>query len=151
MTWEEGMQKMKNFCAYQPRCCSEAREKLRSLELGESARQEILEQLIKENHLSEERYASSFSRGRFRIKKWGRIKIKYALMQKQVNPKAIEQALGEIEDTVYLKTLKKLAVEKFQMLKSEKNGFLRKKKTTEYLMQKGYEPRLINKLLVSLK
>jgi regulatory protein len=65
----------KKFCAYQPRCRSEARHKLLVLGLQETDRKEILEQLVKENHLSGERFACYFSRGRFRIKKWGREKM----------------------------------------------------------------------------
>src|SRR5580700_2609947 len=98
MNREEALQKLKSFCAYQPRCNSEAREKLQDLGLSDSEGEKILEQLVKESYLSEERYAVHFARGRFRIKNWGRLKIKFALFQKQVNKHSIEKGLAEIDE-----------------------------------------------------
>jgi regulatory protein len=71
-------------------------------------------------------------------------------MQKQVNRNCIEKGLAEREEGAYRKILIKLAIDKLRMLKSEKNSFIRKRKTAEYLLQKGYIPPLIKKLLDSI-
>jgi regulatory protein len=95
--------------------------------------------LVEEDYLNEERYAAAYARGKFRIKQWGRIKIKYELKQKQVSDYCIKNAMKEIDEEEYMKTLGKLMEEKLIELESEKNVFVKRKKATDYLLQKGYE------------
>ena len=76
------------------------------------------------------------------MKQWGRVKIKYELKQKQVSEYSIKKALKQINEEEYRKTLKKLAEDKYNSLKSDQY-LVRKKKTMDYLMQKGYEHELI--------
>jgi regulatory protein len=97
--------------------------------------------------LNEERFARSFARGRFRIKKWGRIKISNELKRRNVSQDHILKALKEINGGAYLETLKKLFKAKWTSLKSEKNKFIKQRKTRDHLLQKGYESKLINALL----
>ncbi len=98
----------------------------------------LLSQLIEEGYLNEERFAIAFAGGKFRIKKWGRIKIKYELKQKCVSEYNIKKALKEIDEGEYFKVLEKLAAEKWRSLKQEQY-LNRQSKTINYLMQKGYE------------
>jgi regulatory protein len=83
------------------------------------------------------------------MKEWGRVKIKYELKQKQVSDYSIRKALKQIEEEDYLKVLHKLAEEKYNSLKSEQY-LVRKKKTMDFLMQRGFEPELVNKALSEL-
>ena len=141
-TKEEGLQKVKQYCAYQERCHSEVKEKLYSFGLHKKEVEELLSSLIEENYLNEERFAIQFAGGKFRIKQWGRVKIKYALKQKQVSEYCIKKALKQIEEEDYLKTLQKLANQKYASLKSEQH-LIRKKKTMDYLLAKGFEMDLV--------
>ena len=150
LTKEQALQKIKHYCAYQERCHAEVKEKLYSFGLWKKDVEEIMSQLIEENYLNEERFARLFAGGKFRMKQWGRVKIKYELRQKQVSEYCIKMGLKEISESDYLKTLKKLAEEKWKTLKSEKNIFVKKSKTMNYLLQKGYEPQLVNELLSNL-
>jgi regulatory protein len=145
-TWskEQALQKAKHYCAYQERCHQEVKEKLYSLGLWKRDVEECLSTLIEENYLNEERFAIAFAGGKFRVKNWGRTKIKYELQQKKVSPYCIKRAMKEIDDADYQKTLKKLGEEKWKSLKGEKNIFIKKKKTQDYLVQKGYEYELVN-------
>ncbi|MFM2326179.1 MAG: hypothetical protein RIR31_381 [Bacteroidota bacterium] len=88
--------------------------------------EEIISILIEENYLNEERFAIAFAGGHFRTKKWGRVKIKYQLKQKQVSEYCIKKALRQIDEEDYLKTLQKLFEEKLKTLRSEKNIFVKK-------------------------
>ena len=88
---EEALQKAKQYCAYQERSHSEVKEKLYSFGLYKKDVDELLSELISENYLNEERFAIMFAGGKFRIKQWGRIKIKYALKQKQVSEYCIKK------------------------------------------------------------
>ena len=143
----QSFEKAKYYCAYQARCHSEVKEKLYSFGLYKKDVEELLSKLIEENYLNEERFAIQFANGRFRIKQWGKVKIKYELKQKQVSEYCIKKALASINEKEYLKTVQKLFVAKQQTLKSEKNIFIKKKKIQEYLLQKGFETAIINNLL----
>jgi regulatory protein len=85
--------------------------------------------------------------GRFRMKQWGRVKIKYELKQKQVSEYVIKKALKMINEEDYWATAQKLYDQKLKQLKGETNLFIRKKKLQDYLLQKGYETSVISELL----
>ena len=143
LTKEQALQKLKHFCAYQERCHAEVKEKLYYLGVLKKEHDEIMATLIEEKYLDEERFASAYAGGKFRIKKWGRIKIRHALQQKQVSEYSIKKALKGIQEEEYRKTLAKLAKSKYNSLKSAP-PLIRKQKTIGYLMQKGFESQLVN-------
>lgn len=124
--------------------------KLRSWGLIQEAIDVLITELIQFNFLNEERYARSFARGKFRIKKWGKMKIRMALKKRDVYFKCIDLAMLEIDDKAYLNTLKHLLQKKNETLK-ETNSYKRKIKLTRYLVTKGYEYDLIHDTLVKLK
>jgi len=138
-TPEQSLPKIKQYCAYQERCHAEVREKLYSFGLYKNQVEEIIATLISENYLNEERFAKQFAGSKFRRNQWGRNKIKQALKQKQVSDYCIKKALLEINGNDYTKIFKKLAAQKLQALKSEKNIFIKKRKLQDYLLQKGFE------------
>lgn len=138
--------KIKQYCAYQERCIAEVREKLHSLDWPKKETGEIIDRLIAEGYINEERFAMQFARGRFNLKHWGKIKIKHALKQKKVSEYAIQKALGQIDENDYRRVLNKLAQHKVKILKSGKNNFSRKKMLYDYLLQKGYEPSLVKEV-----
>ena len=147
---EEALQKAKQYCAYQERCHSEVKEKLYSFGLHKNEVDELLSNLIEENYLNEERFAFQFAGGKFRIKQWGRIKIKYALKQKQVSEYCIKKALAAINEIDYSRTLQKLFDQKLKALKAEKNIFIKKRKLQDHLMQKGFEANLVRELITKI-
>jgi regulatory protein len=139
---EQALQKLRHYCGYQERCHSEVREKLFSLGVFKKEHDAMIATLIEEDYLNEERFATSFAGGKFRVKQWGRVKIKYELKQKQVSEYSIKKALQQIKEDEYRAVLKKLADEKYELLKDEQY-LVRKKKTIDYLIQKGYEMELV--------
>ena len=146
-TPQQALQKIKHYCAYQERCHSEVKNKLYSFSLHKNEVEQIISTLIEDNFLNEERFAIQFAGGHFRAKNWGRVKIKYELKQKQVSDYCIKKALQKIDEDEYLKTLDKLAAAKINLLKSEKNIFIKKRKLQDYLQQKGFEVELIKEIL----
>ncbi|HPI55121.1 MAG TPA: regulatory protein RecX [Chitinophagaceae bacterium] len=144
---EVALQKIKSYCAYQERSHQQVRYKLIELEVYGDDLEEMISVLIAENFLNEERYARSIARGKFKIKQWGRQKINYALKQEKVSAYCIRQAMTEIDEDEYLKTLDSLADKKLSTLKSEKNKFIKMTKLRNYLMQKGYESEYIRDIL----
>lgn len=149
MTKEQALQKIKHYCGYQERCHAEVKSKLYSFGLWKKDVETIVSQLIEDDYLNEERFAQSFARGHFRLKQWGRVKIKHELKRKQVSEYCIKKALKEIDEDEYHKTIEKLFATKWQSLKRENNIFTKKSKAMNYLLQKGYEAALISELLAS--
>ena len=143
-TPEQAIPKIKQYCAYQERCHAEVKDKLYSFGLHRKDVDEIIVLLIGENYLNEERFAIHYAGGKFRMKHWGKNKIKQALKQKQVSDYCIKKALKEIDDADYIKTFEKLVEQKMKTLKSEKNIFIKKKKLQGFLLMKGYGSELIN-------
>jgi len=140
---EQALQKLKHYCGYQERCHSEVKEKLYDLGVRKGDKDEIISTLIEENYLNEERFAIQFAGGKFRIKQWGKKKIKYELKQKQVSNYSINKALQSIDKDLYRKTLQKLATQKLKTLRSESNAFIKKQKLYAYLVQKGFEQDIV--------
>ena len=149
-TPDQALPKAKHYCAYQERCHSEVKEKLYSFGLNKKEVDQILSQLIEENYLNEERFAIQFAGGRFRIKQWGRVKIKYELNQKQVSEYCIKKALSFISEKDYVNTLQKTVDAKLKTLKSEKNIFIKKRKLQDHLLQRGFEIVLIREVISSM-
>ena len=147
---EEALQKAKQYCAYQERCHREVKEKLYSFGLHKKDVDEQLSVLIEENYLNEERFAIQYAGGKFRIKQWGRVKIKYSLKQKQISEYCIKKALAVINETDYNRTLQKLGDQKLKTLKGEKNIFIKKRKLQDHLLQKGFETNLVSKLVANI-
>ncbi len=144
---EKALQKIKHYCAYQERSHAEVKEKLYGFGLYKAEVETLLAQLVEENYLNEERFARAFAGGKFRMKGWGRQKIKYELKLKAVSDYCIRKALEAIDEAGYNKTLQKLAREKLASLKGEKNIFIKKKKLQQYLLHKGYETNLVNEIV----
>ncbi len=147
---ERSTEKIKHYCAYQERNHQEVKDKLYSFGLYPDQVDMIISELITENFLNEERYAIAFSRGKFNIKDWGKQKIKYELKKNRVSEYCIKVGLNTIDENDYQKKLEKLYNAKLNVLRSEKNVFVIKKKIQSFLLQKGYELSLINDLLQKL-
>ncbi len=150
LTKEQALQKARHYCAFQERTHIETREKLYSFGLHKNEVEEILAQLIEENYLNEERFAIQFAGGKFRIKHWGKMKIKYALKEKRISDYNIRKAMEEIDGEEYRKQLEKMATKKWNSVKTEQNSYLRMQKTRDYLIRKGFESGLVMPVLRKL-
>ncbi len=141
-TVEEAHQKLMHFCAYRDRSHKEVEDKLTNMRMIPEAKEKIIISLMHEGFLNEERFARSFARGKFRIKKWGRIRITQELKKREISTPIIKLGLSEINEIDYRKSLYELAEKKAEQIK-ESNPFKRKKKLADHLLRKGYESQLV--------
>jgi regulatory protein len=141
-TLEEAKLRIANYCVYRDRAHKEVREKLKSMGMIPLAIDELLDYLIQENFLNEERYAKSFARGKFKIKSWGRIRISRELKAMEVSDYCIKKALTEINSEDYVNTFNKLSEKKAESL-SNYPIQIQKKKLMDYLMYRGWESSMI--------
>lgn len=146
---EQAIQRIRHYCAYQERAQQEVRDKLYELGMTMDEVEEIMSDLIAENFLNEERFATQFAGGHFRIKGWGKVKIQHALQQKRVSSFNIKIGLKAIDQDAYLQTLQCLATKKWNSLKGER-GLSRMAKTQAFLHQRGFEPVLYQPIVQNL-
>lgn len=141
-TLEDALEKLQKYCSYQDRCHMEVEQKLKSMGMIPQASDQILMTLIQENYLNEERFAMAYVRGKFRIKQWGRIRLKAELKKRQISSYLIKKALSQISESKYFTTFETLAERKAETLVGTNNR-LKKKKLIDYLMYRGWESHLI--------
>jgi regulatory protein len=141
-TVDEALQKLMHFCAYRDRSQKEVEDKLDSMDMIPAAKEKIIIELMQENFLNEERFSRSFVRGKFRIKKWGRIKITQELKKRGISTPIIKLGLTEIKETEYRTTLYELAEKKLEKL-NEPNIYKKKGKLSDHLLRKGFESSLV--------
>jgi regulatory protein len=141
-TLNEATKKLEHFCAYQERCHKEVMAKLRSMGMIPMAIDQIMAHLIQENFLNEERFARSYARGKFTIKKWGRQRIVRELKQREVSTFNIKAALSEISQSDYLETFEVLANKRWEQLR-DSHLETKKRKLSQYLLYRGWESHLV--------
>ncbi len=138
----EAKQKIYRYCAYQERSHKEVRDKLYEYGLYRDEVEELLAALITEGFLNEERFAKAFAGGKFRMQRWGRIKILNELEARGLTSNCIKIGMKEIEDADYIKTLREILERKLNQL-DEENAFVKRDKHARYAIQKGFEPDLV--------
>lgn len=138
----EIIRKIEYYCGYQERCHNEVILKLNSLSVSKDKIDIILAYLIENNFLNEERFATSFARGKHNIKKWGKIRIENELKQRNISKYNISKALKEISNENYILTFNELAEKNWESIR-ETNLQKKKKKFFDYLLRKGWESNLI--------
>ncbi len=139
---KEALVKIQHYCAYQERSHKEVKNKLFEYGLYPSEVDELISQAISDGFLNEERFAKAFAGGKFRIKKWGKVKIQNELEFIGVSKRNLATALKEIDRTDYLKTLKDL-IEKKAAQTTEQNQYKRKNLIARFVISKGYESELV--------
>ncbi len=135
--------KIEAWCAYQERCHFEVNNKLFDWGQNEENRNALIAHLITNNYLNESRFASAFVSGKFRIKKWGKIKIKQHLKSKQISEPLIKEGFKEIDYDEYISTLIHHIKRKYIDLKTERNSYKKKAKVMLFVLSKGFEQNLI--------
>jgi len=135
------------YCSRQERCVYDVKRKLEAWEVAPEEFGAIIERLVKEKFIDEERYSAFFTRDKFRFNGWGKIKINWALKQKGIAEDVIDNALSGITEAEYLQKLKKLLKEKSKQIKGKKDGYQTKAALVRFAQAKGYETDLIFSVL----
>lgn len=142
-TADEIIHKLFRYCAYQERCRQEVRKKMREWGADPAEYDLIIEYLEEENFLNEARFARAFAGGKFRVKRWGRHKIRNELRKRNIDSRLIERAfIREIPDEAYLNTLEYLMSKRVNF-DGDLISLEERQKLFKYLQQKGYEWDLI--------
>jgi regulatory protein len=147
---QEALQKLQHYCAYQERCHQEVRTKLIALGIYGDDLEDIIVALIEENFLNEERFARAYAGGKFRVKKWGKVRIEQELKLRNISPYCIKAAFTEIEVDDYEKTLRYVLEKRLESIDNTLPDFAKRHNLTQYAFQRGFEIDLVQKLLESI-
>ena len=137
-TVDEARTRLEAYCAYQERCISEVRQKLRDMGMIPAAQDEIIDRLMLDKFLNETRYAASFARGKFRHKKWGKARIVRELKMKGIRDHTINTALAEIPDLEYEDEFHTLALKRLGQL-TDTDKHKKRQKLARYLLYRGWD------------
>lgn len=138
--------KMAALCSRSEQCTADIRKKIKALGANSLTTERIIALLEKENFLSDERYAHSFASEKFRINKWGKIKIRYTLKMKGLGEQVTEAALEAIDKEAYVALLKKTMNEKAKGLKKVEK-YQKMAQIIRFAQGRGFEPELIHRYL----
>lgn len=149
LTPDQVLDKMAKYCAYQERCVKDVRDKLKTFEIPEEEKTKIIDYLLDNRFVNDERFAKSFVRGKINQSGWGVNKIRFHLIQKGIDKDTIDEALGQTDEDAYRQRLIDILRMKVKTVKAD-SDFEKKRKLAAYAMQKGFEGSLVWEVLKNL-
>jgi regulatory protein len=139
--YRQALTRAMSFCSESERCRSDVVAKLRLWDLPEEEIEKVLEYLIKEKFLDEERFVRFYVNDKLQFNKWGKVKMSFMLRQKLIPETIIRDVLSLIEDELYNKTLRDLLIQKARSLKGA-SDYERKGKLAVFAQSHGFESEL---------
>ena len=146
LTPDQVLDKMAKYCAYQERCVKDVKDKLKTFDIPQEEKSKILDYLLDNRFVNDERFANNFVRGKVNQSGWGVNKIRFHLIQKGIDKDVIDEALGQTDNEVYRQRLIDILKTKSKTVKVE-TDFEKKRKLAAYAMQKGFESSLVWEVL----
>lgn len=135
------VEKIQSYCLYQERCIKEVKNKLHLFKVSPKFVNDLTKYLIENDYINEERFSEMFIQGKLRIKKWGRIKLKYELKLKGIDAKIIDTKINKIKEEEYINYFNQFSRKKIQSLKGTYNQ--KKASFINYFTYRGWEQNLI--------
>ena len=146
MTEQEAYLQLAALCAQAEHCQQEMRDKMRRWELDESVQNRIIDRLIKERYVDDERYARAFVKDKIRYNKWGRRKVQQALWQKRIDADIQQRVLDEIDEKEYLDVLRPLLKQKRKSIRAASDYELNQK-LARFALSRGFTFDIIRQCL----
>ena len=146
MTEQEAYLQLEALCAQAEHCQQEMRDKMRRWELDETVQNRIIDRLIKERYVDDERYARAFVKDKIRYNKWGRRKVQQALWQKRIDADIQQRVLDEIDEKEYLDVLRPLLKQKRKSIRAA-NDYELNQKLARFALSRGFTFDLIRQCL----
>lgn len=134
------------ICSRSETCTSDIQAKLKVWGLEEDDSLAVIELLIEEKYINDERFARAYVKDKFRFNHWGKQKIAHMLRAKNISPEILELAFEEIEYEGYADELLKLLTAKENTIKA-KDKFDKRNKLMRFAMGRGFESEKIYTVL----
>ena len=134
------------LCAQAEHCQYEMTEKMRRWELDDEVQARVMQRLVNERYVDDERYARAFVKDKVRYNKWGRRKVEQALWQKHIDEDIRQQVLDEVDDEEYISILKPLLRQKRRSTKAA-NDYELNQKLIRFALGRGFTFDIIRQCL----
>ena len=141
---KQAYSKMAQLCSRSERCSADIRKKILAYEIVEEIVDEILEKLIEEKYIDDHRFVRAYVNDKFKINKWGRIKMRHYLRAKGLSDEVIAYGLENIDEEKYNAVLVKTMKAKAKSIK-EKDRFKKMGQVIRFTQNRGFEPELIHR------
>ena len=146
ITEQEAYLQLAVICAQAEHCQQEMRDKLKRWNIDESAQKRIIQRLVCERYIDDERYARAYVKDKIRYNKWGQRKIQQGLWVKRIDPEIQQQVLDEIDDNEYLNVLRPLLRQKRKTIRAQ-NEYELNQKLVRFAMGRGFTFDIIRQCL----
>jgi regulatory protein len=143
---KEAISKMARLCSRSEQCSPDIRKKLVALGLESIVAEEVIDLLEKENYLNDDRYIKAYVSEKFKLNKWGKVKLRHYLKMKGLPEDKINHGLDQIDSEQYRKVLLKTMKDKAKTIK-KKNKFEKMGQVIRFTQGRGFEPELIHRYL----
>ena len=143
---KDALLRLSALCAQGEHCQWEMLEKMRKWELSDEAQARIMERLVKDRYVDDERYARAFIKDKIRYNKWGRRKVEQALWMKHIDDDIRQRTLDEVDDEEYLSVLRPLLKEKRSTTKASSDYELNQK-LIRFALGRGFTYDIIEQCL----
>jgi len=134
------------LCAQAEHCQYEMLEKMRRWEMPEEEQARVMQRLVSERYVDDERYARAFVKDKVRYNKWGRRKVEQALWQKHIDDDIRQRVLDEVDDEEYLNVLRPLLKQKRKSTKAA-NDYELNQKLVRFALSRGFTFDIIRQCL----
>ncbi|AVM53188.1 regulatory protein [Bacteroides zoogleoformans] len=138
MTETEALKRMESYCSTAEHCRAEIVEKLQRMGVNHDAVERIVNRLITERYIDEERFCRAFVNDKYRFAKWGKYKIGKALQQKEIPSSVYRTSLDEVDEEEYLAILRNLLAAKRKSIRA-KSEYELKGKLVRFALSRGFE------------
>ena len=143
---KEAYAKMAQLCSRSEQCSADIRKKIITYEIKNELVDEIISKLKAEKFIDDERYVKAYVSDKFRLNKWGKIKMRYYLKAKGLSTDVIEKGFKEINEEQYKKVLISTMKEKAKTIKST-DKFDKMGQIIRFAQNRGFEPEMIHRYL----
>ena len=129
--------KLAELCARGEHCQHELTEKMRKWHIEDTAQARIMERLIKEQYVDDERFARAFVNDKIKYNRWGRRKVEQALWLKHIDDNIAQRVLDDINDDTYTAILRPMLKQKRRSV-TAKNDYERDMKLVKWALGRGF-------------
>jgi len=137
LTEAEALHQSAAYCSLADRCIDDVRKKLTKWEIETPVQNRIIQRLIQEQFLNEERFCKSFVNDKMKFNKWGENKIKFELRKKNIPEPLIQATLKNINPKENKDKLLQLLTAKKKTVKG-KNEFEIQQKLMRFAAGRGF-------------
>lgn len=145
---EKVLWRLAEQCSRCEHSTGEVDQKMRQWGLTAAEREHIIDRLVEEKYVDNERFCRAFVSDKIRFDKWGRRKIETALYKKGVGRDVFDPILDAVDNEKYVETLRELLAMKRRTTKAESEYELNGK-LIKYAMSRGYTYDVIRKCIDS--